>query len=87
MNKQTPRTAAEISARISEIGGLFAQSVVAETLPNFRALKDELDQLRAEYGEALLRESLPPSAEHLREVREADERRARVARALLEATQ
>lgn len=87
MNKEKAKTAAEISARISEIGEHFARSVIAETLPDFRALKDEQDQLRAEYGEALKRESLPPSEEHLRQVREADERRARVSRALIEATQ
>jgi len=85
--KQKPKTAAEISARISEIGEAFARSVIAETLPNYRALKDERDQLSAEYGEALGRESLLPSEEHLRQVREADERRARVTRALIEAAQ
>ena len=58
--KQKPKTAAQISARMSEIGGIFARAGIAEFLPDFRALSDEHSQLRAEYGDALKRETVTP---------------------------
>lgn len=60
MNRQKAKTAAEISARLSEIGETFARAGIAELLPNFRALHDEQSQLRAEYGDALNREAVTP---------------------------
>ncbi len=86
MNKQAPKTAAEISARRTEIGALF-RAWHPGNPPNYRELAAEDEQLVVEYREAETRESIQPSAEHLAKVREAEQREARVARALLEAMQ
>jgi hypothetical protein len=79
------RTAAEINKRLGEVGAALAAGR-GFPVPGWRELSKEQDQLQAEYRVALDRESARPSAETMRQAREHEERQARVAKALADAT-
>jgi hypothetical protein len=79
------RTAATILARLQEVGVLLAAGR-GFRVAGCRELSEEHDRLVGEYRAALDRESAPPSAETLRQAREHEERQARVAKALADAT-
>lgn len=85
MNKPKPKTTAEIVARMTEIAEMFRDYRPGDP-PNYKALALEHRQLTEDFAEAEAREVVQPTAEHLRKVREAEEREARISRAWEEAS-
>jgi hypothetical protein len=83
--KAPPRTAAEINKRLGEVDAALAAGR-GFPVPGCRELTKEHEELVAEYRVALDRESAPASAESMRQAREHDEREARVAKAIADAT-
>jgi hypothetical protein len=82
--KAPSRTAAQMGARLSEIGALLA-SCGGLPVPDERALIAEREQLRIAYRAQLNAESEKPSAETLRWVKAETERAERLRAALAEA--
>lgn len=90
---QQPRSAAEINDRMSEIGVELATTGRFADPPNGRALRAELEGLKAEYAETLRREgeAVGDAAEIARRVEAArrrqlaDAREARIEKAVADA--
>jgi len=85
--------AAAINQRLGEIGAELAKGRMVP-VPNARALEAELDRLRVEYRDALNRESeaardaaeITARVESARQEKLAEEREARITKAVTDAT-
>ena len=80
-----PASAAAINRRMQEIGEALAARG-GFPVPGARELEAELEQLQAAYRVQLDAESARPSAETMRQARQQEEREARLAKAIADAT-